>query len=78
MLVLSRKRGQAVRIGDEIVLTIRQIRGNRVRLGFAAPCDVPIYRQEIYEKMQLERSQTDQSQAARSQSDRSQDATSAA
>ena len=47
MLVLSRKQGEEVVIGDNIRLTVVAIRGNRVRLGFTAPPDVSIQREEL-------------------------------
>lgn len=49
MLVLSRKIGERVMIGDQVVVTLVDVRGERVRLGFEAPPDVPIHREEIYE-----------------------------
>ena len=49
MLVLSRKREESIRIGDEIVITIVDIRGDKVRLGIEAPKDVGVHRQEVYE-----------------------------
>ena len=50
MLVLSRRQGEEVIIGDNIRLTVLAIRGNQVRLGFTAPFEVPIQREEIYQK----------------------------
>ena len=50
MLVLSRKRGEAVVIGGDIRLTVVAIRGNQVRLGFTAPPDVSIQREELCPK----------------------------
>ena len=47
MLILSRKRYQSVRIGDQITVTVSQIRGNQVRLAIEAPLDVRILRSEI-------------------------------
>ena len=51
MLVLTRKPGEAVRIGRDLVITIKEIRGKQVRLGIEAPASVPVYRQEIYEAL---------------------------
>ena len=48
MLVLTRKPGQSVYIGDEIKVTLHGIRGNQVRIGIDAPSSVKIYREEIY------------------------------
>jgi carbon storage regulator len=48
MLVLTRKSGEAVRIGDQITLKVIEIRGNQVRLGVEAPRDLSIHREEVY------------------------------
>lgn len=48
MLVLTRKPGQSVYIGDDIKVTLHGIRGNQVRIGIEAPSSVKIYREEIY------------------------------
>ncbi len=47
MLVLSRKKGESIVIGDDIVLTIVEVRGDKIRLGIDAPRDVPVHRKEI-------------------------------
>jgi|SwirhirootsSR3_FD_contig_51_11975001_length_468_multi_1_in_0_out_0_2 carbon storage regulator len=47
MLVLSRKEGERICIGENIVITVVAIRGDRVRLGFEGPREVPIHREEI-------------------------------
>jgi carbon storage regulator len=49
MLVLSRQRGESIRIGDNIEIMIVDIRGDKVRLGITAPRDMPVHRQEVYE-----------------------------
>lgn len=49
MLVLARKTGEVVHIGDDITITVTEIRGDKVRLAFAAPRDVIIHRKEVYE-----------------------------
>ena len=54
MLVLSRYKDQSIYIGDDIVVTIVDVRGDRIRLGIEAPPDVPVHRQEIYEAIQRE------------------------
>ena len=51
MLVLSRKINESIVINDNIVITVVDIRGDKVRLGFDAPKDVPIHRQEVYDAM---------------------------
>ena len=47
MLVLSRKKGQSIEIGEGITVTVTQIKGNQVRLGITAPPEVPIHRNEL-------------------------------
>jgi carbon storage regulator len=54
MLVLSRHRDESIIIGDDIVITIVDIRGDKVRLGIDAPQDIPVHRQEVYEAIQRE------------------------
>ena len=54
MLVLSRQRDESIMIGDNIVITIVDIRGDKVRLGINAPAEIPVHRQEVYEAIQRE------------------------
>jgi carbon storage regulator len=54
MLVLTRKPDEAVKIGDEITVTVLEVRGNQVQIGISAPPGVRIYRGEIYEKIRKE------------------------
>lgn len=49
MLVLSRKKNESLRISDDIVVTVVEIRGDKVRLGISAPESVPVHRQEVYD-----------------------------
>jgi carbon storage regulator len=51
MLVLSRKRDERIVIGDNIVITVVDVRGDKVRLGIEAPTDVPVHRQEVLEAL---------------------------
>ncbi|MDA0284752.1 MAG: carbon storage regulator CsrA [Planctomycetota bacterium] len=62
MLVLSRQRDESIIIGDNIVITIVDIRGDKVRLGIEAPKEVPVHRQEVYEAIQRERAQNESQQ----------------
>lgn len=62
MLVLSRHRDESIMIGDEIVVTIVDIRGDKVRLGIDAPQDIPVHRQEVYEAIQRENHKASQIQ----------------
>ena len=54
MLVLSRKRDEKIVIADTIVITVVEIRGDKVRLGIEAPKDVPVHREEVYRSIQKE------------------------
>ena len=54
MLVLSRHRDESIMIGDEIVVTIVDIRGDKVRLGINAPSSIPVHRQEVFDAIQRE------------------------
>ena len=55
MLVLSRYKDQSIYIGDDIVITVVDVRGDRIRLGIEAPPDVAVHRQEIYEAIQKDK-----------------------
>jgi carbon storage regulator len=54
MLVLSRQRDESIVIGDNVVVTIVDIRGDKVRLGIDAPGEIPVHRREVYEAIQRE------------------------
>jgi len=54
MLVLSRKKGERIIIGDNIEVTIVEVRGDRVKLGFAGPAEVAIHREEVYRRIEAE------------------------
>ncbi len=54
MLVLSRHRDESIMIGDDVVITIVDIRGDKVRLGIDAPTDIPVHRREVYDAIQRE------------------------
>ncbi len=57
MLVLSRKKDESIIIGDDIEITIVDVRGDKVRLGINAPRSISVHRKEIYEAIQREKSQ---------------------
>jgi carbon storage regulator len=52
MLVLSRKVGEKVNIGYNVVVTVLEARGKRIRIGFECPTSVPIHRSEVYNRIQ--------------------------
>ena len=56
MLVLSRQRDETIKIGDDIEITVVDIRGDKVRLGINAPKSVSVHRKEVYEAIQKEKS----------------------
>ncbi len=57
MLVLSRHRDETIMIGDDIELTIVDIRGDKVRIGIKAPSSVPVHRKEVYDAIRQENEQ---------------------
>ena len=57
MLVLSRQRDQSIIIGDNVVITVVDVRGDKVKLGIQAPKEIPVHRQEVYEAIQRENRQ---------------------
>lgn len=54
MLILSRKIDQKIRIGDDIVITLIDVKGDQVKIGVEAPSNVKVYRQEVFEAIQSE------------------------
>jgi len=55
VLILTRRVGETLMIGDAITVTVLGVKGNQVRLGVNAPKDVPVHREEIYERILQER-----------------------
>jgi carbon storage regulator len=54
MLVLSRHRDESIMIGDDVVVTVVDVRGDKVRLGIEAPASIPVHRAEVYAAIQRE------------------------
>ena len=67
MLVLSRKKNESIVINEDIVVTIVEIRGDKVRLGIDAPRDIPVHRREVLEAILREQQLADAGSASDSQ-----------
>lgn len=55
MLILTRRVGETLMVGDEVTVTVLGVKGNQVRIGVNAPKDVAVHREEIYQRIQQER-----------------------
>jgi carbon storage regulator len=63
MLVLTRKSNQSIMIGDDIEVSVLAVMGEKVRIGIAAPRDVPVFRKEVYLEIKLDETEGDQREA---------------
>ena len=57
MLILTRRVGETLVVGDEVTVTVLGVKGNQVRIGVKAPRDVSVHREEIYERIKQEQNQ---------------------
>lgn len=55
MLILTRRVGETIMVGDNVTVTVLDVKGNQVRIGINAPKDVAVHREEIYDRIQRER-----------------------
>jgi carbon storage regulator len=64
MLVLSRQKDESIMVGDEVEITIVDVRGDKVRLGITAPRSIDVHRKEVYEAIQREKAEAIKTKAA--------------
>jgi carbon storage regulator len=69
MLVLSRKKNESIVIDERIVITVVEVRGDKVRLGIEAPRDVPIHRSEVYEALRRAELENEQNEVSAREQD---------
>ena len=72
MLVLSRQKDESIVIGDDVEITIVDVRGDKVRLGITAPKSIPVHRREVYDAIQREKATKGKEEAPKEKPDEKQ------
>ena len=60
MLILTRRTGETLMVGDDVSITVLGVRGNQVRIGINAPREIAVHRKEIYQQIKLEELQAEE------------------
>ncbi len=72
MLVLSRQKDESIIIGDDVEITIVDVRGDKVRLGITAPRNIPVHRREVYEAIQREKKEKEKKEKEKKEKEKQQ------
>ena len=73
MLVLSRQKDESIIIGDNVEVTIVDVRGDKVRLGITAPKEIPVHRREVYEAIQREKKEREEKEREKKEREEKED-----